>query len=168
MNWKDTLGKIAPLAGGMIGGPWGALAGKAIGEVFGHKGEKPPTEREMSEYISKATPEQLVQLKTIDSNLEIRLEELGVKREELIYDDKKNARVTHKDSNMPAMLAFILTIGFFGLLVALLFVEHIPKENMAILNIMLGSLGTCWLSAMQYFFGTSKSSSDKNKMLSLK
>jgi hypothetical protein len=167
-NLKEMLGKIAPLAGGMIGGPWGALAGKAIGQVFGHEGDKPLTEIEMEDYVSNATPEQLIALKGIDANLKVSMRELGIKEDELVFDDKKDARATHKDSQMPAILAFILTLGFFGLLIALLVIDKIPTANMTIINIMIGSLGTCWLAAMQYFFGTTKSSGDKTKIMSLK
>ena len=167
-NWKDTIKKIAPIAGTMIGGPWGALAGKAIGKVFGHEGDQPPTEMEMADYISGASPEKLVELKGIDANLKIKMRELGIKEDELVYDDKKDARSTHKDSQMPAILALMLTVGFFGLLISLLVIDKIPSANMTIINIMLGSLGTCWLGAMQYYFGTTKSSGDKTKIMSIK
>lgn len=53
-----------------------------------------------------------------------------------------------------AILAYIVTAGFFGLLVLLLFLRP-PDSNLAMLNIVLGSLGTAWLGAMAYFFGGS-------------
>lgn len=166
-DWKATLGKIAPLAGTMLGGPWGALAGKAIGEVFGHEGETPPDDSQMADYIAKATPEQLVSLKEIDAKLKIRQKELNIKDDELTYADKADARATHKDSNMPGVLAILLTVGFFGALVALMFVE-VPESNKAIVYMMLGSIATAWAASMSYYHGSSKSSSDKNKLMGLK
>ena len=151
----------------MIGGPWGGLAAKAIGAVFGHESETPPDEAQMSEYISKATPEQLVQLKQIDADLKIKNKELGIKDDELVYADKADARATHNDSNMPGALAVLLTIGFFGSLIALMFVQ-VPEPNKPIVYMMIGSLGTAWIGAMQYYHGTTKSSGEKTRLMSLK
>jgi len=166
-KWKQVLSKVAPLAGTMIGGPWGGLAAKAIGAVFGHEGEAPPDEAQMAEYIEKATPEQLVQLKQIDSDLKIKMKELGIKESELAFDDKADARAAHKDSKMPGILAIILTIGFFGSLIAMMLVE-IPEANKTIVNIMVGSLGTAWIGSMQYFNGTTLGSHTKTKLMALK
>jgi hypothetical protein len=64
-----------------------------------------------------------------------------------------------------AILAYVITVGFFGLLVLLLFLRP-PDSNLAMLNIVLGSLGTAWLGAMAYFFGGSaKPSSGRNTTL---
>ena len=34
MNLKNILGKVAPFLGSMIGGPFGATAGKLVGELL--------------------------------------------------------------------------------------------------------------------------------------
>ena len=41
----------------------------------------------------------------------------------------------------------------------------VPKENEQILNIMLGSLGTAWTGIVFYFFGSSKSSTEKDRII---
>jgi hypothetical protein len=51
-----------------------------------------------------------------------------------------------------AILAYTITAGFFGFLILLIFLRP-PDSNLAMLNIVLGSLGTAWLGAMAYFFG---------------
>jgi hypothetical protein len=166
-DWKAALGKIAPLAGTMLGGPWGGLAGKAIGEVFGHEGETPPDEAQMAAYIEKATPDQLIALKQIDADLKIKNKELNIKDDELTYKDKADARATHKDSQMPGILAILLTVGLFGSLIALMFIE-VPEANKAIVFMMLGSIATAWAASMSYYHGTSKSSQEKTKLMSLR
>ena len=170
-DWKKALGVIAPLATTMIGGPYAPIAAAVIGKVFNHDqkegADEVPTETEIAKYMENATPEQLIALRKIGPDLEVKLKELGVKEDELIYADKANARATHKDSQMPAILAITLTIGFFGSLAAL-FIWPVPEANKAIVFTMLGSLGTCWLGAMQYYFGTTKSSGDKTKIMSSK
>ena len=67
------------------------------------------------------------------------------------------------DSVVPA-LGLILTAGFFGLLFVLCF-HTVPDPNLAMLNIVLGSLGTAWIGAMAYFFGSSRGSQTKDWML---
>ena len=67
-------------------------------------------------------------------------------------------------SVMPGILAAILTLGFFGALAALMQIE-VPEKNEALVYTMLGSLGAAWLSAMQFYYGTTKSSQDKTGML---
>ena len=52
----------------------------------------------------------------------------------------------------PAILAYLITAGFFALLASLIFVRP-PDSNLAMLNIVLGSLGTAWLGSIAYFFG---------------
>ena len=61
-------------------------------------------------------------------------------------------------------LAALLFLGFFSILGALIFVE-IPGRNEALLNVLLGVLGTCFVMTISYFFGSSKGSADKNLMM---
>jgi hypothetical protein len=61
-------------------------------------------------------------------------------------------------------LAYLLTIGFFGLLFLLCF-QTAPVANLAMLNIVLGSLGTAWVGAMAYFFGATQAGRAKDWML---
>jgi hypothetical protein len=50
------------------------------------------------------------------------------------------------------VLAVAVTLGFFGLLFLLCF-KAAPDPNLAMLNIVLGSLGTTWVAVMAYYFG---------------
>ncbi len=164
-DWRKTLGAIAPIAGTMIGGPFGAIAGAAIGKVFGHEGEAPPTDVQMEEYIKKATPDQLEKLKALDNDLQIKMRELGITEKQLSFDDTKDARTNHSKSHFPMWLCIMLTIGFFGSLY-LMMTTIIPDANKSVVYLMIGSLGTAWVGSTQYWNGTTKGSSDKNNMLS--
>ena len=166
-DWKSTLSKIAPLAGTMIGGPWGGLAAQAIGTVFGHDSKTPPDETQMSKYISTATPDQLIKLKTIDADLKKRMREYDIKDDELVYDDRANARATHKDSRMPAIIVLSLTAMVIGMVVAL-FVFEPPGQNKALLYSIAGQVLTAWGASIAYFVGTTRSSQEKTKLMSLK
>lgn len=164
-NWKDTLKKVAPLAATMLGGPWGGLAAAAIGAVFSDS-DTPPDEQQVAQWVSTASPEQLVQIKQIDANLRIKMREFGIKEDELVFDDKDSARKMQMEnkSAFPALLSTLLTVGFFGLLIGLM-TTAIPEANKNTLYVMVGSLGTAWVGSVQFWFGTTKGSSDKTALL---
>lgn len=64
---------------------------------------------------------------------------------------------------LPIIAAFV-TLGFFGLLAYMLKYD-VPQGNKDILNVMLGSLGTAWISIVGYYFGSSRGSDDKNEVI---
>ena len=79
--------------------------------------------------------------------------------------DARNANTLIQESDKPSwlsknvlyLLAIGITLGFFGLLTYMLKFD-VPAANKDILNIMLGSLGTAWISIVGYFFGSSAGS----------
>jgi hypothetical protein len=62
------------------------------------------------------------------------------------------------------VLALAVTLGFFGLLFLLCF-RAAPNANLAMLNIVLGSLGTAWVCVMAYYFGSTHAGRTKDWML---
>ena len=62
------------------------------------------------------------------------------------------------------VLAALIIIGFFGVLIMLVFHE-IPDKNKDALNLILGALIASFSALVSYFFGSSKGSSDKNELL---
>jgi hypothetical protein len=79
-------------------------------------------------------------------------------------DDRKSARdmQTSTHSRMPAVLALLVTVGFFGILYALMMGYAKPSNE---LMIMLGSLGTAWSGIIAYYFGSSAGSQAKTDAL---
>ena len=65
---------------------------------------------------------------------------------------------------MQQVLALAVTLGFFGLLFLLCF-KAAPNANLAMLNIVLGSLGTTWVAVMAYYFGSTHAGRSKDWML---
>lgn len=61
-------------------------------------------------------------------------------------------------------LAAAVTMGFFGILFYMLRYD-VPKENVNVLNIMLGSLGTAWVAVVMYYFGSSSGSAAKSQTI---
>lgn len=62
------------------------------------------------------------------------------------------------------LLGALIVLGFFGVL-GIMFFQNVPIPNKEILLILLGALSAKFADVIGYFFGSSKSSSDKNDML---
>jgi uncharacterized protein YacL len=59
-----------------------------------------------------------------------------------------------------AMIGIVLCVLIF-----LLFTKEIPQANMNILLLIIGSLISAFTTVVQYHFGSSKGSADKDKIL---
>src|SRR5207247_2528101 len=66
-------------------------------------------------------------------------------------------------SRMPAILALLITLGFFSIL-GLMWAH--PSEAISDpLLIMLGALGTAWTAVVTFYFGSSAGSANKDYLL---
>jgi len=61
-------------------------------------------------------------------------------------------------------LGIAITLGFFATIYILCFVE-ISLVNKDLLNIVLGAEIAAFIAVVQYFFGSSKGSSDKTEIM---
>lgn len=161
---KQILGTIAPMLGTAIGGPFGALAGAALGHVLGTSPDDP---KATEAALLTASPDTLLKLKEAEQNFAIRMKELGISEDKLVFDDIANARgreIALKDTT-PTYLAYAITFGFFGTLLFML-IHGKPATGGDALLVMLGSLGTAWTAIVGYFFGSSLSSTRKDATIS--
>lgn len=81
-----------------------------------------------------------------------------------IIEDKQNARREHKSSFMPAMLSVALTL-IIAAIVYCLFVMEPPEGSREVLYMLLGGAVREWSGSMQYWFGTTRSSQEKTRMI---
>jgi hypothetical protein len=153
------VAKIAPMLGAALGGPLGAAAGQLVGDAFGIKDATPES---IQAAIQTGTlgPDQIVQLKKAEQDFQLRMQEMGFKDAEalaeLAFKDRDSARnreIQVKDRT-PAIGFYGITLGFFGILAWMLH-KSPPPESKDVLNIMLGSLGTAWITAVAYYYGAS-------------
>lgn len=151
---KATLSTVAPMLASAVGGP---LAGAATGAVIKALGLAPDTGPEaVAQAVVGATPEQLLALKKADQEFAQAMKALDVDAAKLAYADTADAREREEKvhDHTPAMLAYALSGGFFGLLALMMF-HQMPVGSETLMNVMLGALGSSWTMAMSYYFGSS-------------
>lgn len=163
-GWKETLAVVGPTLASALGTPLAGLAVGAIASVFGLS---EATQEQVAQAVSGAKPEDLLKLKQAEIAFAQRMKELEIDLVRIAADDRNSARQRQaivKD-NLPAVLAIVVSVGFFGML-AYMLQNEVPEKNSQVLNIMLGSLGTAWIQVMSYYFGSSSGSAAKTDILS--
>lgn len=158
MSWLE---QVAPTIATALGGPLAGLAVGAVSKVLGIGDEET---KQLLE-TGKMTAEQIAQVKVAEIELQKQAQALGLNFEQLAVDDRKSARAMQIEtkSQMPGILSCGITVGFFGILIAVMR-DPAVATNQPLL-IMLGSLGTAWIAVVNYWFGTTNGSQRKDQML---
>jgi hypothetical protein len=158
------LGEVAPVIATALGGPLAGAAVRAIGSALGLSADATPAA--VSAAVTVAPPDHLLALKQADQAFSAQMKQLDIDLTQADNSERANARareISVKDVT-PSILAYVLTLGFFGLLALMVF-HDVPAANDAAVNILLGALGTGWIQSMAYYFGSSAGSRTKDAML---
>ena len=144
------------------------IAANAVSNAIGK--DVDASEDAIAQAVASAKPEEIDALKQHEAEFALKMKHLGFQHQEelesIAAGDRSNARdreIALRD-RIPAILAVVVTSGFFGLLFVLLRWAP-PKQNEALLNITLGSLGTAWAAIVSYYFGSSAGSEQKNEII---
>lgn len=165
MDWKALISTVAPWIGTALGGPLGGAAVTAIGSALGLD---KATESTIKQALSGVTPEQMLAIKNADQAFSLQMQELGYKNtadlESIAAGDRKDARAmqTANRSLLPGVLSCGITLGFFGILIAMM--TPAVTTTPALL-LMLGALGTAWGQVVSYWFGTTHESGRKTDLM---
>jgi hypothetical protein len=160
---KQILATVAPTLGTALGGPLGGVAGTFLSKALG---VQPGDQAAVEKVLLGGDPQTMIALKKAELDFQAHMEELGIQREQLAYQDTANARareMTVRDWT-PAILAYGITAGFFGTLGFMLTAGK-PAVGGDALLVMLGSLGTAWAGVIAYYFGSSSGSAVKDQLL---
>lgn len=165
MDWTSILKGLAPTVASALLGPLGGVAVAALGNALG---VSDATQSKIADVIKSAgmTPEQVTALKELELKYQAEEKERGFRYAELVFKDADSARQMQiqTKSLIPAVLAMLVTLGFFGILIFLVTnADYKPTEP---LLVMLGSLGTAWTGIIGFYFGSSASSRDKDRVIS--
>ncbi len=102
----------------------------------------------------------------------IDINKMNLAHTELIASTNASDRISARQREMamkdwaPPLLAAGTTIGFFGLLIAMLFIAPPPSSH-DVLTTMVGALGTGWISVVSYYFGSSAGQARQTELLAM-
>ena len=177
MDWTKVATNInstAPLLAGLVGGPVG-LGVTAAAAIISHALGTPSDPAFVEPALND--PGALEKLRQAETANSLQLQQLMVTaaQSSLAHDadmariatsDTANARamgVANRDW-VPKVLAMAVTTGFFGILLLMAF-QPLPGSNKDLVNVIVGALGTAWISIIGYYFGTSVGSMRKTELL---
>ncbi len=160
--WESLLKVVAPVLGGAIGGPFGSIAVKALIDGMD---DDITTEDQMKEAVQNASPETLAKLKQIDTNFKVTMKELGVKEKDIIAKDRDSARnMAIQTTLLPQMIISIIFITAFAVILYTTFtgLTEMGETQKTIVNILLGILSAGVVQVMNFWFGSSSGSKEKD------
>ena len=170
-----VLAGIAPIAASVVsGGLLGPVAAGVAKQVTSALNlPDGASEEDIEAAVVKADPSQLAELRRIDATLQkdlaeiqYKTDELGIREEEVHAKDRDSARHRQVElhDNTPTVLAWVAIIGFFALLFLMWF-RPPPEGSEEVLFVAVGILGSLVHSIKDFFFGSSKSSQDKDDVI---
>lgn len=168
MDWMGLVKTVAPWIGTALTGPLGGIAIGAIAEAMGVE-EK--TMEAVQQAVAGATPDQLLALKKADQEFAAKMQDMGFKHIEKLQELEVSDRDSARKREMAVGGYSNQWIAGFVILVwaainVLVFTEDLPPEKEMIIARLLGTMDAALMCVLYYFFGGSRGSDDKNKIIS--
>jgi len=152
---KGVIGAVAPTIGTALGGPMGGMAANLVSQALGCKN----TPKDIEKAVQNATPEQLVELKKLDNDFEVKMKELDVDLFALETADIQNARSMFSKDWTARIIGIAVIGGFMGY-IFLVTIQPPEQNSEALINLVLGYLGGLASAIISFYFGASHSSDD--------
>ena len=152
---KNIISTIAPALGSALGTPLGGAAVSMIAEKLG----VPNNQKSVQKAIQQATPEQLLELKKVEKDFEVKMKELEVDVFKLETQDVQDARKTFSSDWTSKLLGVVVIGGFMGY-IFLVTIQPPEQNSEALINLVLGYLGGLASAVISFYFGASKSKDD--------
>ena len=147
---KTLVGTVAPTIGTASGGPMGGMAANMISEVLGCD----PEPKKIQKAMEAATPEQLAELKKVETDFEIKMKELDIDLFALETADVQDARSRFSKDWTARIIGVSVVGGFMGYI--FLVTLQPPEQNSeALINLVLGYLGGLASAIISFYFGAS-------------
>ena len=164
------LKQIAPTLLAGFGGPAGALVASIAKKAMGDESMTDDALQQAVE-VAAGNAEGVAKLRQVEADLTKFELDHELSLTQAADADRANARsreMSLRDS-MPAIVFYMTSLGFFGVL-ALLFFKGMPAADggKEVILIMVGALGGAWGSAVAYFVGSSAGSKAKTELLAAK
>lgn len=162
--FKNVLGSVAPLVGTAIGGPFGGLATTVLREAFGSDDDG-----DIERQIAAASPEALLKLRSAEQAMEARMRELDIDEQALYVGDTKDARLMARETGTtPQLVLTALFLAIYaGLLAAFFSLDfELNDWQRGQVGILIGVVTSAVVQIINFWFGSSKGSKDKNLLMS--
>ena len=167
-NLAKTVANYAPLLGSILPIPGGAVIGQLIAHEFGGSAADPDA---LAAAVS-TDPDAAVKLKTIEANTKVQLQQILMQnaQNQLVaqtaqiqsdQQDRADARKNNSNSYMPAIVTFIIIVGFFASF-SIMLLYGTTSENAQVLYMMIGTISTAFGGAVTFWLGSSASSRSKD------
>ena len=162
MDWKGLVKSIAPVIGGSLGGPLGAIATGWLADKLGVDKDA------LESTVVNANPDTLFKIRQLDADFKIEMKKIGLSEKELHAKDRDSARNMAINTTLipQAIISSIFITGFIAVLYAL-FSGTIELSGSVrdIAGILLGILSSGIAQIMNFFFGSSAGSKEKTAKL---
>lgn len=165
MEWQTVVKTVAPVLGTALGGPLAGAAASFIADKMGLQ-EKTVEAIENAFTAGRMGPEQIASLKIAELDFKKFLAQNKIDLARLEVENTQGARqmqIATKSRTVDA-LAIIIVVGFFSILILSMTGILKLSENQALL-ILLGSLSAGFGAVLNFFFGSSRGSQNKDMLL---
>ena len=152
---KGLVGTVAPKLATAMGSPIAGAAMSVLADKLGVKNEP----KAIEQAIQNATPEQLVQIKEAEVELEAKLAQMEVDIFALETADTQDARKAHKGDWTPKVFGLISLAGFLSY-IFLVTIQPPDANSEAVINLVLGYFGGVISAIVSYFYGSSNKKDD--------
>ena len=165
MDWKGVGNAVikagAPLLGGALFGPAGAVVGSIIAAQFGVSPDATPDQVMTA---IKGDPDAALKLREIEITHVERLQALENERLRIETADVQDARKVHQHHWMPSAITMVMS-AMFGAIIGALFIWAIPGENKDIVVYMAGQVSGILTSCVTYWVGSTRASANKDSLI---
>lgn len=164
MDWKDLVGSVAPVLGGSLGGPFGAMAGKWLAGKLGVE------EEQLEEAVATADPDTMFKIRQLDNDFKIEMKRIGLEEKQLHAADRQSARKMAMDTTLlPQIIISTIFIIIFGMIMREVFSADASFSDTQknIIMYMLGILSAGIIQIMNFWFGSSSGSKEKTAKLKI-
>jgi len=161
----EFLKTLVPMLGTALGGPFGGIAAGFIAEKLGLEGK---TVDAVTKALTdnKMTADQVTAIRLAEIDFTKFLAQNEITKDQLDTQNTADARAMQiaVKSSTPDILAVIIVTGFFGILIAMMMGLLTATDQQALL-ILLGSLSAGFGAVLNFFFGSSRGSQNKDILL---
>jgi hypothetical protein len=162
MDWKALVGKVAPLLGTALGGPFGGMAGKFLADKLGCSPD------ELEETVINADPDTMLKIKNLENEFKVRMKELGITEQQLHQKDRESARDMAKNTSIvPQVLQSVIYDIAFILVTIFLFTTKIEfsETQQTLITFVMGMLSAGLVQVNNFWFGSSSGSKQKTDLM---